>query len=644
MEADRIYEAELRQRLEFKEVWRRTDRECPLSPEWCRKELRSREDFRKEEQWPRLDLQGGASSFIYEEDGHTTGMCPSASKPATLQWYGYALDSVGFHCLEMDEALCDARVANTANTATVIINEGEAHVKMTPQLLEEDLKKMVDNNWDWRVHQINDTDFAVVFPNATSLSICKGVGRMTLPVSKVAVIFAEPKVDPLASLLLSKIWLHLSDVPDCLRNSELLLEGLKMLGRLRMVDEESLKQVGPVRMLFHCHMPSLIPRSVLLFTNMQGYRIGMSIPQAPNVDMGPSPPPPDNKDQDDDEVDETEDQSRSGPHWKHQPTKEKELEKEKEVSSKNPKSQPAAGAGMDDETSQKPTKQPPASIYTFKKGYYKVAAKKHKAKQSVGTSSVPLPLAKDHSVSKLALKPVKSKVSPVFFNQYGYNISMDDAFEFLSPISKGGSMGTSTGRASSPIQVSSHEPAEEDSPPISPSILKTSKLAPENREEMGWVSPKGWEYDNMTLAARIAHLKRKQDGEVDNPSRTAATSSIYSEMCSPPPATRPRPPTTPISGTRRSARGKRAEAETILQKAIRSAASKDSGTLAPSTPLASFLAFPSLPDSHFLGVAHDSSIIFDSSFGAPIEHLSLIRAKEVAQSLLAEAIAKEKNV
>jgi hypothetical protein len=36
-------------------------------------------------------------------DGHTTGMCPKASKLPSLQWYGYGVDGVGFHCLEVEE-------------------------------------------------------------------------------------------------------------------------------------------------------------------------------------------------------------------------------------------------------------------------------------------------------------------------------------------------------------------------------------------------------------------------------------------------------------------------------------------------------------------------------------------------------------
>ncbi|KAM0830274.1 hypothetical protein ACQ4PT_066313 [Festuca glaucescens] len=332
---------------------------------------------------------------ICEEDGHTTGMCPVAAKPASLQWYDYAVDGVGFHCLEMDDSLLEASAAETTNGATVIINDEELHVKLTPSLLEEDLKKMVEENWDWRIRQLSETDFVVVFPTASSLRLCMSAKGMELPVSKVTVIFAEPRADPRAEAFLTKIWVKLFDVPDCLRKSELLLEETKMIGRPRLVDDESLPGDGPVRMLFHLQAPSKLPPSVLLFANLQGFRIRLvsSLATKENA-IPPPPPPPPSKDGDDDE--ETEDQSRSEPHWNRAPPKEKDPSKDKAVSSKNQTSQQNKD-GAEPQEKTKGDKVTAESIYIFKKGYFKVGARKHPSKQSVGSSSVPFPSALDNS-------------------------------------------------------------------------------------------------------------------------------------------------------------------------------------------------------------------------------------------------------
>jgi hypothetical protein len=153
----------------------------------------------------------------------------------------------------------------------------------------------------------------VVFPTKASLNLCKNLcknaGGIALPVSKISVLFADATATPQASLALTKIWVHLSGVPEVLRSVDLLLEGTKMLGRPRVVDEDSLAALdGPVRMLFHCHAPDKIPSSILLFVNMQGFRLGVSVEYAKASASDPKPPPPGpSNGEDDEDEEETED-------------------------------------------------------------------------------------------------------------------------------------------------------------------------------------------------------------------------------------------------------------------------------------------------------------------------------------------------
>jgi hypothetical protein len=220
---------------------------------------------------------------VCDLDGHTTGMCPKNSKKASLQWYGYAIDGVGFHCLEVEEeALPVGPGEGSAHTALVIAVENT----MTCDLLTQDLKALVEDNWDWRVRRISDTDFAMVFPTKASLNLCKNLcknaGGIALPVSKISVLFADATATPQASLALTKVWVHLSGVPEVLRSVDLLLEGTKMLGRPRVVDEDSLAALdGPVRMLFHSHAPDKIPPSILVFVTckVSGWGCQWSVPR-----------------------------------------------------------------------------------------------------------------------------------------------------------------------------------------------------------------------------------------------------------------------------------------------------------------------------------------------------------------------------
>jgi hypothetical protein len=83
-----------------------------------------------------------------------------------LQWYGYAVDGVGFHCLEVDEAGLATDPAASENEATVIAAEN----RLTCELLTQDHKALIEDNWDWKVRRISDTDFSVVCPTKSSLT------------------------------------------------------------------------------------------------------------------------------------------------------------------------------------------------------------------------------------------------------------------------------------------------------------------------------------------------------------------------------------------------------------------------------------------------------------------------------------------
>jgi hypothetical protein len=227
--------------------------------------------------------------------------------------------------------------------------------------------------------------------------------------------------------------------------------------------------------------------------------------------------------------------------------------------------------------------------------------------------------------------PAKFKAQPIPFNQYGSNLEEESLFgdvPILQP------------EAISMTIVLDDDSAPDSDEPMDPCILKRSKLSEADRAEVGWESPEDWEFDNETLAAKIAKLKKKQDGEVDNPPSTpvqdlakeiAAATQVSK-------AKRSMAMTSPLAGTRSSSRCKGSESEPIMQKAVKRAAAK-SGTPTPS-PLAPFLSLSASPDLHFLGVADDCGIALGTHSSSASEMLALIRAKEVCQAKIAEALER----
>jgi hypothetical protein len=162
---------------------------------------------------------------------------------------------------------------------------------------------------------------------------------------------------------------------------------------------------------------------------------------------------------------------------------------------------------------------------------------------------------------------VKSNVNPIPFNQYGSNISQAAAFGDHSPGLK------PLGGQATPIMLS-----EDDSPPVAPDVFKIHKMTPQDREEMGWESHQGWEFDNETIASRIAKLKKKRDGKVENPVSSPIPSQASPLVLQVATAL----PSTPTSGTNHSSRNLGAYAEPVLQKAMRAITLKNASGMSPS--------------------------------------------------------------
>jgi hypothetical protein len=524
----------------------------------------------------------------------------------------------------VEEAMLVAEAAETENEAIVIAAEN----RLTCELLSQDLKALVEDNWDWRIHRISDTDFSVICPTKASLTLCKNLcrtaGGIPLPVSKVSVLFADPAPHLRASSVLAKVWVQLLDVPSCLRHVDLLLEGTKMLGRPRIVDEESLAtKDGPVRMLFHSQAPNRLPKSVMLFANLQGFRIRVAAEFAKGEGPKAVEPMDKSKEDGDDEStkEQTEDQSQSDCHWKR--GKGKDTEKAKDTGALGSRL-PGSVRVLDQLATPPPVPAEPTAemckqqLNVYKKNLFK----KLGTKSSVGSSSVPAPSAKDHSATKPASAPAKFKIQPIPFNQYGSNLEEDFlAVPILQPHA-----------ISMTIILDEDSPPSSSDAPIDSMILKRSKLSATDRADIGWESPEDWEYDNETLAAKIAKLKKKQDGEVDNPPSTPCKPDLVGEVAASvrvAKAKRSAAVVSPISGSRTSARGKGMESEPILQKAIKRTATK-AGTDSPSPMKPKFDAFSSTPELFFLGLAKECGLSLGDSSISPSAVLLVIRAREIA--------------
>jgi hypothetical protein len=240
-----------------------------------------------------------------KKEGHLSAMCSIFSKLQEPFWAGFGGDGQGFFCCEVAE---EELKKPAANSAIVCIESGD----LSADQVEAEFKDLVEDDWDWQVQKISSTDFSLTFPSKESLRMAIRGGGIKLPTSQCHAIVMSNTADPSASEQLVETNVKLFDVPPPFRYSDRLLVGARELGRPLSVDEASLaNESGPVRMSIGCRAPVQLPEYIVLFVNMQGFRVRVVREGLEGGKGAPSPSPP-HKPVDEDE-DETADSD--GDRW-----------------------------------------------------------------------------------------------------------------------------------------------------------------------------------------------------------------------------------------------------------------------------------------------------------------------------------------
>jgi hypothetical protein len=247
-------------------------------------------------------------------------MCALFSKGPDPFWAGFGGQQQGFFCCEVPE---EELYQPVANAALIILENGS----LSEEQLEEELKDLVDETWTWQVCKINESDFSVVFPSKESLRMAIRGGGITLPACKIKAIVTVPTGDPTASERLQETWVRLHGVPPPLRHADRLLMSTREIGRPIGVDADSLSHPSnPIRMSFGFRDPALMPSSVTIFVNMEGFKIQV-VPEVALADSSPphAPPPSLSKDRDEDKDEDLEetDEDRWDGRRGHHPHKER---------------------------------------------------------------------------------------------------------------------------------------------------------------------------------------------------------------------------------------------------------------------------------------------------------------------------------
>ena len=101
--------------------------------------------------------------------GHMTAMCTAEKKKLRPIWVGYGVEGRGFFHVSIPEDLMKKPMANTAK---IFVEKGN----FSAEELMEELRELVDDNWDWQVRKLSTTDFMVVFPSRELLRMASRGG------------------------------------------------------------------------------------------------------------------------------------------------------------------------------------------------------------------------------------------------------------------------------------------------------------------------------------------------------------------------------------------------------------------------------------------------------------------------------------
>jgi hypothetical protein len=418
-------------------------------------------------------------------------MCPRSSKSLELKHFGVAADGVGFFALDGVQPLQENQFENMA---FVVVDNPKA----TERLTEEEFRKLVCEDWNWKVMRLTETDFSLIFPNADSLRLCRNAMDLTLPISKMRVIILDEIQHPMRSVPgLSEVWVRLRGLPAILLEPSRLLAATTMIAKPLHVDELSLvKEPSGVLMKFATPVPQKMRMSVVLYVNGVGAKVEV-VPEDPKsgfAEPQPPPPPPwgpDDKDDQEDEEDNDTELTGSDAHWKHR------------------KSSSAAAT-------LPPKEQPPNVPRT---GRQKTMA--HKTKLT--KRKISFPRGKPPKMAKFASAPAACPASPVLstpmavssklpkFNEYGSNLTCSPTFAAkLAAAASPAPPSPPSKKTISLVSVSSQDEGEEV---CNFTAEKASKLSEAERQEIGWESPDEWEFKNETLAERCMNLNLRRPFE-----------------------------------------------------------------------------------------------------------------------------------
>jgi hypothetical protein len=136
--------------------------------------------------------------------------------------------------------------------------------------MEEELKHLIDSEWQWRVKQISVNEYLTTFPNKKTLNAFSRSFGFSMAVYNITATVTPSDLDPNIFSSLQSGWVQMFNVPDEARSVEAVTLIAEKAGEVIAVDEVSLIKVGPVGAKIRSRDLTKIQGYLEIFINGEG--------------------------------------------------------------------------------------------------------------------------------------------------------------------------------------------------------------------------------------------------------------------------------------------------------------------------------------------------------------------------------------
>ena len=128
--------------------------------------------------------------------------CSSLHKKR-LKMYGFGISGQGFYSIEIPD-----KEKPNKFSGLITVLEGIP----TGDKLDEELKNLVDEKWDFQVREMSKKDFRAVFSDQVSLDTFAKLTAVELSLHGLKVKISKSNIDPAATCILQTTWVKVSGI------------------------------------------------------------------------------------------------------------------------------------------------------------------------------------------------------------------------------------------------------------------------------------------------------------------------------------------------------------------------------------------------------------------------------------------------